>query len=419
MPPRLGHKKSRAGCSQCKSRRVKVRFLPGSRCSSLPSCPPFPPLTNLQCDETRPVCSACARHAQECSFLHAPPTPAATPAAALVPGKSAEPSGPLAVEQSARPANGSRAFDLSDLRLFHHFTSETASAIAMRPDLLQVFTREVPILAYDQEYLMRAILAMGALHIASLSTPNVDQAMVATASYHLNESLVLSKPHLAHLTQHNCHAVFAFSALVSLYSFALPLYQTSYGTPSASIDRIVEVMELIRGTSTVVAGGSEWVGRGPLRPIMEHAVLPPPPNPMPPQIEARLAFLNAHVAELNAAPEEIAAYRDALWSLERSFKMVFSLGACNHINYALAWAALISPMYLEAVRMRKPPALAILGYFCPLLQKHWGGWIVAGWQSWLLKDIEAALRGTFWCESTIQSAAQLNNLLSTMKRFQP
>ncbi|KAI0852226.1 hypothetical protein F5Y00DRAFT_227628 [Daldinia vernicosa] len=42
--PRLYHKKSRTGCTRCKQRRVK-------------------------CDETRPSCGSCSRHAVECVYL--------------------------------------------------------------------------------------------------------------------------------------------------------------------------------------------------------------------------------------------------------------------------------------------------------------------------------------------------------------
>jgi hypothetical protein len=81
---RLGHKKSRLGCRQCKARHVKVchdntawpliRAEPQEAREEL--------LNPEQCDELKP-CSNCARHGVQCSLVtwdatSAPPNPPAT-----------------------------------------------------------------------------------------------------------------------------------------------------------------------------------------------------------------------------------------------------------------------------------------------------------------------------------------------------
>jgi hypothetical protein len=81
---RLGHKKSRLGCRQCKARHVKVchdktawpliRAEPQETREKL--------LNPKQCDELKP-CSNCARHGVQCSLVtwdatSAPPNPPAT-----------------------------------------------------------------------------------------------------------------------------------------------------------------------------------------------------------------------------------------------------------------------------------------------------------------------------------------------------
>ena len=83
--PRLGHKKSRNGCRQCKRRHVKVCRCVGPR--------PFGAENSRvddaprQCDEKKP-CSNCARHGVECSLVTwAPNTTSSTPLAQVVPIK--------------------------------------------------------------------------------------------------------------------------------------------------------------------------------------------------------------------------------------------------------------------------------------------------------------------------------------------
>lgn len=64
--PRLGLKKSRTGCAQCRARRVKVRRCPPTTPRLLTSCLFF---RHWQCDEKRP-CTHCARHRQACSLVN-------------------------------------------------------------------------------------------------------------------------------------------------------------------------------------------------------------------------------------------------------------------------------------------------------------------------------------------------------------
>lgn len=63
--PKRAHKKSRAGCLTCKTRKVKVRI----RCSV------FKVLTfNSQCDELQPSCSFCTTRSIPCVYRPGKPT---------------------------------------------------------------------------------------------------------------------------------------------------------------------------------------------------------------------------------------------------------------------------------------------------------------------------------------------------------
>ena len=83
--PRIGHKKSRQGCAQCKRRHVKVSSVLSSRL--LPSCivttipcaygghrPSLRANNHAQCDEESP-CSNCVRHGVACSLDGGPNVP--------------------------------------------------------------------------------------------------------------------------------------------------------------------------------------------------------------------------------------------------------------------------------------------------------------------------------------------------------
>lgn len=79
---RKSHAKSRAGCKNCKTRRVKVS-LPCLKVTAwLPGLPRLHSSDSLfwqlyadpicQCDEARPICGPCSRRSMDCSYLKPP-----------------------------------------------------------------------------------------------------------------------------------------------------------------------------------------------------------------------------------------------------------------------------------------------------------------------------------------------------------
>lgn len=82
MPPyhaRRAHKKSRHGCTICKSRRVKVSF--SIQCSVFD-------INQVQCDERRPACLRCENYGAECVY---PPSPTSSRTSSSPSSSSSDP----------------------------------------------------------------------------------------------------------------------------------------------------------------------------------------------------------------------------------------------------------------------------------------------------------------------------------------
>ncbi|OLN83073.1 Sterol uptake control protein 2-like protein 10 [Colletotrichum chlorophyti] len=116
------HKKSRGGCASCKKRKVK-------------------------CDELLP-CTNCLRRNEKCVPSHKSSTPETEP--------SPDPPRPL---DSSGPVN------LLHMELFHHFQQTTAPSLCFA----NVWSLAIP-LAFREEYLMTAMLALSARHLTILHT---------------------------------------------------------------------------------------------------------------------------------------------------------------------------------------------------------------------------------------------------------
>ncbi|KAK3045781.1 hypothetical protein LTR09_012684 [Extremus antarcticus] len=112
------HRKSREGCFACKGRKIK-------------------------CCESRPRCSSCAKAGLQCVYPE---------------------SKAMAFTANIRSTSSySGEFSLSDMRFFHNYM--TASLPRLPMDAEKAWQNEIPIIAQQHEFLMLAIMALGASHL--------------------------------------------------------------------------------------------------------------------------------------------------------------------------------------------------------------------------------------------------------------
>ncbi|ERS96003.1 hypothetical protein HMPREF1624_07538 [Sporothrix schenckii ATCC 58251] len=258
MPPRRSHKKSRAGCRRCKSRKIK-------------------------CDEIRPRCYNCEKHGVQCDFefpnaasdiAHTPrtsyaSTPGATPAAATPAGSFAVPATPsipsikanaaaiarlgpppsvsptIASPTSlalAPPASASAAARLLEMRLLHHYTTETSKTLSCQnPSAEQIWRDNVPRVAFAaasgsvnaaSNHLTDAVLAVAALHLRS-EFPQ-DRELIRASHAYMGSSLSEYNRLLQQgITASNAEALFLNSTLIAFQSTATRIFSKDE-QPSAS-----------------------------------------------------------------------------------------------------------------------------------------------------------------------------------------
>ncbi|KAJ4306039.1 hypothetical protein N0V88_000834 [Collariella sp. IMI 366227] len=145
--PRKGHTKSRRGCFNCKRRKVK-------------------------CQETRPECFHCTRIGLVCEY----PDTHARSALSMV-------SAPAAPLQSTPTM-----FTPADMRFFHHFL---VTAYPPLPIMRGDIWREIAALSHSYDYLMHAMLGLGASHLGVYGGNYSSDALShrVTAIQYLNQAL--------------------------------------------------------------------------------------------------------------------------------------------------------------------------------------------------------------------------------------
>jgi Fungal Zn(2)-Cys(6) binuclear cluster domain/Fungal specific transcription factor domain len=204
---RKPHRKSRLGCANCKSRRVK-------------------------CDEGKPRCSTCTSRNEVCSFAkgysQSPGDSAEATVAdawrAIVPANvvtiSTSVSEAASINESLTQGGAfKRGFAEADLDLLRHFERFTSTTIGDE-QTQNAYRAIVPRLATEYPYLMHAILAMSVLHSQYLKGRKFPPARYAV--YHWQQCLFQFSKHVApSIRDEKADAMLITSTLINGLAFIL------------------------------------------------------------------------------------------------------------------------------------------------------------------------------------------------------
>ncbi|KJZ73586.1 hypothetical protein HIM_07142 [Hirsutella minnesotensis 3608] len=372
MPPRRSHKKSRAGCHRCKTRKIK-------------------------CDEVHPKCGNCVKHGVACDFeggRHASDelspnttvatpvtTPAVTPNVTLaVPEPPSSQPSPVTVPVtpvvSLTPTSLQQLDRFMELRLLHHFTTSTSKTLFTRPPSTEdVWQRAVPHMAFDgRSYLMDAILSVAALHLRS-QHPH-DKALARASHAYSASALAEYCATLERgITADNAEALFLTASLIAFQSTASRIFtkddaETDMGNAPSSSRYVLPMpwFHAFQGVKTIVASSWQWIRNSDT----VKAVIDSQPsfqldlNPLGPQsfFGHLLDGLDDELA--TEPPHRVSAtsqgYSHAVSVLNWAHKNA-------HAPAALAFPASVSRRFLEVVEEKRPRALAILACFFALLKR--------------------------------------------------
>ncbi|EGE81292.2 C6 zinc finger domain-containing protein [Blastomyces dermatitidis ATCC 18188] len=350
MPPRRSHRKSRLGCIQCKRRKIK-------------------------CDEAPPPCGNCKKHNIECQFATPPGAvrlngrtgrwPAiVNGASALLPVSFPAISAPISsstVDQleifttfDSRNPQFTSNLHIDDLKLMHHYTTETYTTLSNTPEHIEIWRTVIPKEALAHPFLMHGLLSLSALHLIECSSnndPNL-RKYVELATMHQHLALAAFRPVLNNITPSNCNAVFAFSSLIAALAFAFSRF---VGRPGGG-EPVAELLQdflLFRGVESVLSTSWELIQKGELGPMIRRPA-DGIPQPISKDVINALDYLHdcngAHVTQLSA--EEKDANNHAIRELRISFER-----PASSLETVFRWPILLPEAYLVHLKARKPMAL--------------------------------------------------------------
>ncbi|GFF95898.1 C6 zinc finger domain protein, partial [Aspergillus lentulus] len=202
------HTKSRRGCFNCKTRRVK-------------------------CQETKPACLNCLRRDQDCVYPGKEdgrwPLVKAGQKQHLIPRLSPAP--------SASPRIGTAPFTSDDLRFWHHFLADARPGLPLGDE--GTWSSEIPAFAHDCPHLLHALLSLGASYCCLTTSQRYKYAPLAIA--HRGKALKALGAILA--KGDDCTMTEMDSALATCYALTFQARQMS--------DGVIDFAVMVRGCSII------------------------------------------------------------------------------------------------------------------------------------------------------------------------
>ncbi|KAK2743641.1 hypothetical protein FQN57_004750 [Myotisia sp. PD_48] len=350
MPAIRPHSKTRTGCKNCKSRKVK-------------------------CDERRPSCFNCTKRSLNCDLTPKFRCPRSIRELSPL---------PASIDQGLASGDGP-ALQLADLELLHHYSISTSYTITPNPVLRTLWQVNVVQIGFQHEFVLRSVLALSALHCARLN-PQKRDFYISQAMIHHQIASRKAMSLFSNITEENGTALYAFSILTTIFGLASPRNPDNF--MSFTEEGIAEWMYLHRGTRKIVALAEKELKVGSLTPMFTMgARRAQSVGPESSQSE-HLTQLRSLIMESTIDVDIQHIYLSSIDSLRRSFNQIYNIS--NHpadLVDIFIWPFQLSEEFLALLKQHRNEALVIFVFFSVLLKHFDGYWFLEGWSIHLISRI--------------------------------
>ncbi|KIW27205.1 uncharacterized protein PV07_06964 [Cladophialophora immunda] len=164
--------------------------------------------------------------------------------------------------------------DQHDEELIRRWSEATCFTMGDRYELAPMWQVTVPGLALSQPFLRHGVLALAAMHIRCTSPLPLQTKYLDLASQHQDRALEGYIPQLENITAENCHALFAFSALLLAIQYSFISVLDSEIDGHEYIAEVASVFEYVIGATVIAFEGEVWLRQGGMQPLMARGTEP-------------------------------------------------------------------------------------------------------------------------------------------------
>ncbi|XPS69862.1 hypothetical protein M3J09_002114 [Ascochyta lentis] len=339
---RRSHRKSRAGCKNCKTRRIK-------------------------CDETKPECGNCKRRQVHCDFAK----PAVAPS--LHPG--------------AKDSSKSGELSISDIELTYHYTTSTCFTVSPWATSGINWQHQMAEIGFENPYVLHLMFAFTALHLAHCR-PTRREQYVATADHHYEQALILVTPEIANLGPSNCDAVLAAVQMICFISWGRgpqPGEYLAFGR-----DKRSDWLMMFRGIRTTLSSISRKEFAKTHAPATNNKSRPLPAQEAPAGYEKQLDELREHVDFVSKDTPHHEEDTEAVDILREMYNNRYQ-GIDTEYHVAFGWLYRMTDSFFERLQQRDPTAMIVYAHFVVLISALEQFWYMQGWTHHVMDGIWESL----------------------------
>lgn len=266
---------------------------------------------------------------------------------------------------------------VEELELLHHYATETCFTLSDRPESQALWQKVVPQEAFANQFLMRGILAISALHLSSLR-PKQQGHFRLIAERNQNLALILFRSAMENICRESCNAFFALSSLIVVYGFAS--LHPSQGVATAGVEfRSLESLSLIRGVNSILQTVWPWILAGSLGGLVEDRLEARSCSELPVSLGNRLDQLCTFCGKGTLDSDTEDALKHAIAELRSCYAKFYNKRASRcEVSIAFIWPVVLRPAFIALLQAMKPEALVVLAFYCVVLHHLNGYWWMEG-----------------------------------------
>lgn len=256
----------------------------------------------------------------------------------------------------------------------HHYSTKTCETLILRPGHHELLKDTIPLEAMRHGYLADVILAVAALHLATLE-PSQRAEHIKSAMQYQDSGIRAFTEALSNVSDDNINAIFSFSIIITVLNIA----STGICLDWNPSENLISIFELLKGVETVVMSSEEALKTGPLKTLLDPpnwgAEVEPDPIEQASRAEAMASLRErARAVSKYVGPQTYETYLAGIHSLEEVYEQVVRFPGRHGI--IIAWPLRAPRQLIALLKQGDPMGLLIWIHFGALaleIHEHWWG----------------------------------------------
>lgn len=293
------------------------------------------------------------------------------------------------------PCQGGLVLSPFEESLLAHYKNSTSRTIATDLETEVLWGRDLIHMAYHHDFLMRALLALAALHLAHEVGNSADQRDYLLAASNFQDiAMAPFRIAVASADKSNCHAILAFTHLLVLYCFATEHQDENLLLVAEEREDITPLwLHFLRSGCAMLCSVWEILEIGPFRAL---AAAWEKQFDLPKSIDILISKNLASLLEAVPTPwsadawsdDECIEYRDAASYLALALSCSKTIGRpWTAWDVLRIWPIRLSEKFMAMLAASHPGALILLAHYSVLLQNIEDQWYFKGRATKMIRAI--------------------------------